>query len=504
MRAILVKSTATGALQLIVSTLLVFITIPTFVGKLGVEVYGVFSIVALVGNVNTFTNLGLNAALVRFLAQQGKSRQSDHDILASLIILLVILLPLTAAGYIFREAILLNIFNIPFRLIVDAEWLFVAMLVSNVFLLSGQIFAAILESMQKVYLTNIYQTLNNAVYWGLILVALSLGYSLQGVAVATLLSTLVWFCIVVASSLRAWGGLSISGFASNGVRAAKKQLRYGLQIYSGSVISFLYEPLTKILVARFLGVTEVGLFDIGVRARNQVMGMVGKLVYPIYPLLSQESNPERVRDIVHDVEQKILYAVLPLVGIVLLTSKPLISMMFDSHVDTIAITVACVVSAYLLGSFTVTPNYQYLLAKGYASKTVLLQAINVVVNAGAFFLFLPWLGYYAVVAANVAAILTSCGVSVYYQHRYLNSLILDSWRQTAYLCASFLVACALGNGFSELVDAHAWKLAGIPIVVMGVTLFQYRLFGMVTRKDIARYFGGNSLLSKWSAVILCR
>ena len=175
MKAAVVKSSLSGVAQFVISTGLVFVTIPTFVRLLGTEAYGVFSLVALVGSVNIFANLGLNSSLIRFLAQQGKTKESDYDIVVNLLILLAILCPLTVCGIIFREGILLHVLNVPPRLVNAAEWLFISMLIGNVFLLLGQTFTAILDSLQKIYLTNLYQMINNIVYWGLILLVLSLG-----------------------------------------------------------------------------------------------------------------------------------------------------------------------------------------------------------------------------------------------------------------------------------------------------------------------------------------
>ena len=504
MKAAVVKSSLSGVAQFVLSTGLVLITIPTFVRLLGPEAYGIFSLVALVGSVNIFANLGLNSSLIRFLAQQGKTKESDYDIVVNLLILLAILCPLTVCGIIFREGILLHVLNVPPRLVNAAEWLFISMLIGNVFLLLGQTFTAILDSLQKIYLTNLYQMINNIVYWGLILLVLSLGYSLSGVAVAILTSTIIWFCIVAVSGLRSWGRLSFKGLRSNGMWVAKKQLHYGLQIYTGGLVGFLYEPLTKILVSRFLGVTEVGLFDIGLRARNQIMGLTNKLLYPLYPIISQLDDRKRIGTLVHDVEQKTFLLIMPLIGIVLLAAKPLVLLFFHSNVDAIAITIACIVSAFLFGSFTVTPNYQFLMAKGHASKTIVLQVVNVLVNAIVFLVCFPWLGYYAVVAANAIAILSSCGLSLYYQKRYLNNLIFDSAQQTLAVGVSFSAALALGYFFSTLFDLNAWKLISGPMIVVSAIVILYRYFGLLNAADISRYIGERTIFSKLFVRILCK
>jgi O-antigen/teichoic acid export membrane protein len=500
----LVKSSISGVVQFIVSTLLVFITIPIFIKVLGVESYGVYSLVALVGSVNTFANLGLSVSLVRFLSEQGKTRESDHDIVMTLIILAIIITPLVVCGVYFRKFILLQVLNVPWRLLNDAVWLFFAMLASNVLILFGQVFSAILDSQQKIYLTNLYQILYNMINSGLLLIVLLLGRELKYVALPILMSTLVWFCTLVISSIQMWGRLSLRGLKTNWWRITKKQLSYGTQIYLSGLVLLLYEPFTKILVSHFIGIAEVGIFDIGLKVKNQVYGFMAKLLYPLFPFLSKLTDPQKTRDIVHDTEQKLFFIVMPLIGIILVVSKPLMALFFHSNVDVLAITVACIVSGYLIGSITVTPMFQYLTVKGHVTLTIFIQLINVVVNVLAFLAMYQWLGYYAVVAANVIAILSSFFFLLYSQKKYLNSLIFDSFWQVIVVVMSFIMAIILGFSFILLFGGHPFDIIVCPIVILGVTLFLYRVFALFTHADISRYFGEENIFAKTAVRVLCK
>ena len=60
---------------------------------LGSESYGVFALVMIAGNLNTFTNLGLTSALVKYLAEQGQTNESRTDIVVNLILIICIILP---------------------------------------------------------------------------------------------------------------------------------------------------------------------------------------------------------------------------------------------------------------------------------------------------------------------------------------------------------------------------------------------------------------------------
>lgn len=497
------KSSLTGVAQFVVSSILILVTIPIFIRSLGTEAYGLFSLVGVIGSVNTFANLGLNLSLVRFLAQQGKTAESDLDIAVTLAILITILLPLVTCAITFEETILVRILNVPPQLIYDAKWLFNSMLITNIMILLGQTFTAILDSQQKVYLTNLFQVIYNIMYWGLILLVLSLGCSLKAIAVVIAFAAAIWFCIVVVSSIQSWGRLSFKGFRHNGLRVAKKQLEYGIKIYTGGLVGFFYEPLTKILVSRFLGIGDVGLFDIGLRVRNQIYGLGARLLYPLYPVISQLEDTEKIRMLVHDVEQKTFFVVMPIIGMVLVITHPLVALVFVTNAETISITIISIVAAFLLGSITVTPNYLFLMAKGYASKTIILQSVNVVVNAVVLIALFKWLGYYAVIAGNAIAILASCGLSLYYQNVYLNSRVFDSVKQPIVVVFVFSVALFTASLFNEVSTLAAWKIVVGPVSVIIVSTLLYRYFSLFKPSDIFRYFGKGTFYSALFLRVLC-
>ena len=504
MKTSMTRSSLTGMVQSVINAALVFVTIPSFIRILGAESYGVFSLVAIIGNVNTFANFGLNSSLVRFLAKQGKSDESDYDIIVTFIILLAILVPLTVGALVFQQDILVRILGVNAEMMNDAQWLFVSMLLGNALVLLGQTFTAILDSQQKIYLTNMFQMIYNFIYWSLILVALWLNYALKGVAIATCAASVIWFCMVALSSLISWKGISFRGLQKNGARVARKQLSYGLKIYTAGVVGFFHEPLTKILVSRLIGIPEVGLFDIGLRVRNQVVGLVTKLLSPLYPAISQMSDPDKVRTLVHDVEQKTFLVVLPISIIVVLLAKTAANMVFHSHIDAISITVASFVVVYLVCSTTVLPIYLFLMAKGYPSRNILLQSMNSIVNAVVLIIALPLLHYYAAVAANMVAIFSTFLMLLVFQKKYLNSLIFDSTRQVAKLLFATILAFGIGYCSISLATGDWWKLISAPIVVLCVTIISYRQLEIVTFRDVRRYLGERTPVSIFVTRVLCK
>ncbi len=503
MRSELAKGSLSGALQVVVTTALVLIAVPLFVRNLGPEAFGLFSLIALVGNVNTFANLGLNSALVRFVAEQGKSRESDHDIVVTLVILVSVILPLTAGGFLFERTMLSGVLNVPPDFYDDAVWLYRAMLISNILVLLGGTFTAVLDAQAKVYLTNLFQMLYTVVYWGLILGVLIAGLPLKMIGVTTVIATTTWFAAAGTGMLRTWGVPSVTGLRMSWMTRVRKQLSYGMQLFSAGMIGFFYEPLTKLLLAHFLGVREVGVFDIGMRARNIVNSLMLKLLYPLYPLFARLDDQKQIRSLVHDVEQKSMLLVAPVLGIVFLTTRPLVDLFFGTDVDALALTIAWMVSTYLLWGFTVTPVYTFLMAKGFASRTVISQALNVFANGVVILVTFGWLGYSSVLAGNLASTLSTWVLLLFLQWRFLHSLIFDTWRQLF----AVLVVIGIGIGCAFAVPSLQAGLYGViagPVLIICATILVYRFLGVLNVQDVARYLGSGTAASRVCAWLFCR
>ena len=495
MKRILVKNSLFGLGQAIINLLLVFIAIPIFIKMLGSESYGVFALVMVVGNLNSFTNLGLTSALVKFIAEQGRNDESKTDITVNLILMIAVALPLTLIVVYFNKFILLEILKVPFNLFGEAKWLYFWILCANFLLVIGQTFKSILDALQKIYITNLQQIVYNIIYWGLILAVLVLGFRLPEIGLAIFIAALIWFIITVISVINEWGTISFKGYNKNFKASAKKQLNYGLKIYASGMIGFFYEPLSKILISNFIGIAEVGFYDIALKLRSQLWGFIAKIFYPLFPFISEQQDKAIVRKYVHDLEQKTFLIVIPVIAIVILLMHPFIDLWLGKNVEIISITAIIIISFHLIGS-TVIPMYQFLMAKDLAQKTIILQLSNVVFNALFFLAFIYFIGYYALIVGNVAAILSSFILSLYYQKKYLDSLIFDSISQVIKLISAFIILVLIGFFIKIFLGGHIILILMIvPFVIVLLTFLLYRIFRLVKLEDIHRYFGQHNKLS---------
>jgi len=495
MKKVLIKNSLSGIIQIVVNMILVFITLPVFIKMLGIDLYGIFSLVLVIGSLNTFTNLGLNNALLKYIAEQGRSVESNIDIVVAILIIILFVTPFTVIAIVFKNFVLLNILSIPFEFLQSTSNLFIWVLFSNFILMLGQVFKSILDGLQKIYVSSLLQVLYNILYWGLILIAVLLGYSLNGIGIAIFIASIFWFIFTVGSALKFWGKIILPKFSKNVKVSAKKQLSYGLKIYSSGLISFLYEPLTKILASHFLGVSAVAFYDIALRLRWQLWGLISKIFYPLFPFIAEQQDYSRIRKYVHDLEQKAIVLIIPIIVLAIFIMQPVISLWIGNNVEIIATTAIFIITAHLIGSSTVIPNYQFLMAKDHADKTIVLQLSNVFFNVLFFLSTVYFIGYYALIVGNVAAILSSFLLSLYYQNKYLNSLIFDNIMQLLKLILAFVILLLINLPLAFYITSAQLKIIMVVSITITTTLFLYKYLKLITSEDITRYFGKNNFFA---------
>lgn len=485
----LLRNSASGVIQFVVSTLLLLLAIPILVRKLGTESYGVFSIISIVGSVNVFANLGLNASLVKFLAEQGKRRDSHYDIVVTLAISAVVIVPVTALLACFHRFVLVGILNVPLHLLNAARALFLYALWANCLIFLGQTFSAILDSQQKIYLTNILQLTYNIFYWGLITTAVLFGCTLGELGMFVFFAGFVWFAATGIATRISWGKLEIEGLLRNFPRIARKQISYGKNIYLSGVTNFFYEPVTRILISHFIGIREVGYFDIALKAKGQVVGIAAKVFYPLFPFFSKLADAAKIKLIVTDLQQKILFLVVPCTAVIVFAVGPFVRIWIGMDAPEISAAVAVVVVANLLFSVSVIPIYHYMTAKSHTEVMIYSQLANACPSFAVFLLTYKALGFPSALLGTGLGIFCSFLLLNYYQKKFLETIVFSSFgdffKLMTILASCFVISLLLSVGLQSDIA----KVSILPIVVAISAIVAYRFLQVFTEDDVANYFG---------------
>ncbi len=124
------KSSLSGIAQVLLMAVLTFVGIPVFIKYLGTERYGLFALVSLIGNLNIFTNLGLNQSLVKFVAERKDIPEANAYIVSALVMIHLLVVPVCLMCWFFDEPIL-RLLSVPTHLLTEVRTLYVLLLIAK-------------------------------------------------------------------------------------------------------------------------------------------------------------------------------------------------------------------------------------------------------------------------------------------------------------------------------------------------------------------------------------
>lgn len=488
-----IKNSLSGVLQLLLTACLTFYSIPLFIEKLGAEAYGIYAVVGIVGNLSVVVNLGLNTSLLRLLGQQGKCRESDHDILTTLSLLTIVLLPLSSIAYCYRQSILLHILGLSGKMYQQAEGLYIGVLAANVLLVVGQTFTTMLDALQRTYIVNMYQFMYGLLYWIGNIIIIHLGFGLNEVGISIFFSAIVWFVIVFWSAIKYWGIFDLKGFSSSAIKSFHKQIKYGANVYSAGILSFLYEPLTKLLLSQFFGVIAVGYYDIASRIKMQVYGIASRALYPLYPWLTRQSSITVIRDAINQVQYKLIFLLIPASIFTFYYLPTVMSFWLQSDSSITTWTTTGILLSYLLFSIPVIPVYHFLVAQGWAKKAVIVQLINVLINILCIIFLKSEIGFYSVVIGHFTAQFFSFIYLQHCQNKYLGNYALTNRNQLIHLCQLAIILSIILSIIHACNLDSSMNLMTVPIATFITCILFYRNIKFIHLKELEQIVGKRTI-----------
>lgn len=491
----LMKNAITGTIQVILTAVLTFLSIPIFIHKLGMELYGVFAIVSVIGNLNLLTNLGLNGSLLIYVARLGKCKESDHVIVVTRIIIISLTVVFSLLAILFSDFIILNIFSLPVQYFADSKNLLVLLVFANALLLIGESYTAIIDAQQKIHITNIIQFGYSCVYWGGMITAVLLGGKLTMIGIIALIAASVWLIFVMYAAHRVWGKLEINGVLTDFKKIAKQQLSYGGKLFFAGMAGFLFIPLSKILLSNFAGINAVAFYEIASKIRGQIANILTKALYPTYPYIANASTNEAFHKKLFGFAKNVQLFVIPVFIIEMFVLTIMLKLWLGSdNLEQISIFTITMSSTLILLSPPVIIIYQYLAAKEMAEKNIWIQLTQVLVNVTVFFTLLKTCGIYAILISDFLAYVSSYIICNYYQFKYFKVKFRKQRSYYGKLIIFSIVCVSVCALIRYFVPVSPLDLIIYPIIVGASFVFFVRTHNLITTDDIERYLGHSLFL----------
>lgn len=286
--AALQRNILSGYAQTGLSIVFTLISYPLYLGALGREEFSIWLIVASVIGMNTIGTFGLSTALLKQTAEYRADTGGDqiervfaHSAAA------VVLLTLLFCGsiYLFSGAVLgfLNISGVQIELAM--VWLRWMCLLVPLSFLADQ-FYSLVAGLGRYDLANASRAVQQAVVIGVAAVVFALGYRYHALPVATGISFCVQLVMLIHIARRYLPRFP-RWIAPTDMGLHRSLLKLGGQAAGGSAIQLGFHLLNRVLVARYLGLAQVPVYEI---AFNSSMRLRGALVSGFNSLLPESAR----------------------------------------------------------------------------------------------------------------------------------------------------------------------------------------------------------------------
>ncbi|MDI6767805.1 MAG: oligosaccharide flippase family protein [Bacteroidota bacterium] len=500
----LLTGAITGVIQVVVNSSLVVLTIPIAIRQLGIELYGVFTLLSIVGYFCVVANMGLNPSLIKYISEQGKTRESDNDIIVAFILMLSLLMLFVLTAFIFSRFLLQWVLQVPIGFLDQTTiTCFRYLVISNVFILLGQISTAILDSLSLVHWSNGFQILYSISNRGIVLLILMLSPRLDLIGAGILITTTVWWSLLTYVAIKKWGPMSFAGLRMNLKRITMKHVGYGGKIYISSILGMIFEPLNKLLIARFVNLDSVVFFDIGIKVKSLFLSILERLLYPVLPLLASLKDEAYVKEIIEDLERLLFPMIVLCIVTIAFVAKPVTTIWIGKDIQPITESIIFITVAYLV-ALIFLPLYQFFIIKGHPGKTIKLQASNVLINFIAFAILVPNFGFRGALLAVVLALLNSFFLSWIYQIRILGKFEFISQKNIISILMMVIVLVLIDIIFVYL-HLGLWStiiLTSTFNLFLSAILIRY--FDFIQKKDVHRLLDSSSLFAGLTLRIFVR
>ncbi|MFT5429436.1 MAG: O-antigen/teichoic acid export membrane protein [Myxococcota bacterium] len=287
----LIVNAAMSVAQVVVIGAVYFFLYRFLLKAVGVEILGVWSVVLATTSVGRFSNLGLNASVVKFVAQylaRGDRAKAVAVLETSAVALGGLLLVVVIALYPIARLVLGYFIEADY--LDDALALLPWALASLWLSVLAGVFQSGLDGLQRIDLRSGLMMVATLIYLGLCF-ALVPDHGIMGLAYAQIaqVSILLTFNSLLLRRMIPEMPLVPYRFRRD---VFKELLGYGIQIQLMTIGSLLLEPVTKGLVARFGGVAMAGYFEMANRMVIQLRQLINGATQAIVPTIAHRQETD--------------------------------------------------------------------------------------------------------------------------------------------------------------------------------------------------------------------
>jgi O-antigen/teichoic acid export membrane protein len=271
----LVRNTLANAVGSVIGVLVALALTPFMIHELGVAAFGVWTLaftLTFVGGYAALTDLGVEAATIRFVAEARSADDStavNRTASTSLAFFLGIALCLTPP-FVAVAGLLAHVFNIDPALRDDAQLCFALVACQLLFELPARVFLAVMRGAQRFAAFQAIEVGRALLQGGLFVLVLVLGWGIVGLGGVVLASSLGVLLVSYAQAQRIVPSLRVRPSLVTR-RELRRLVGYGGGVLVLRVVGTLYRQMDKAIIGVALGPSFVTTYEVANKVQSGVL-----------------------------------------------------------------------------------------------------------------------------------------------------------------------------------------------------------------------------------------
>jgi O-antigen/teichoic acid export membrane protein len=444
MKSRLVTNAAASVIQVLVSGAVMFLLYRFLLSRLGAESLGVWAVLLATTSISRLSELGVSGSVVPFMARFLARADSAGAIS---VIETAVLTTIGAASLLLVVAY--PVIRLLLGLVLSSSQLPIAMrllpyaLASLLISMAGGVYQSALDAMQRLDLRAASTTLGHV---SLLLVTFGLAptYGLLGVTVAQICQAVVTLSVSMFLVHRELPALPLVPRRWSAERF-REIVSYGANLQAATVFGLLYEPIIKLLLTHFSGVTVVAYYEMANRLVQQVRALVVSAGQALTPLVSRlhDMAPAEIPALYRRSCEVLTAVAMPIYS-ALIGLLPITMWLWVGHDEPIFLFAGVVLSIASLVNVLNVPSYYFNMGMATLRWNTVSHLIVGVLSAALGWVFGSLYSARGVILSGAVALMTGSVVLIVSFHRLqrisLRALIPKS-RQAVFVCLGG--ACAL-------------------------------------------------------------
>lgn len=261
---------------------------PYIVSKLGIQRFGMWSLVLVITSYFGVLDLGMGASVVKYVAEY--NARKDYEAINRLVngglaIYLTLALIFMVSAFALSNVIL-NLLRIPTELVTEAKFiLLIAVVIYSLINVFG-VFREVITGLQRMDVTNLIAlTVSVPRVFGVVLF-LELGYGLRGLIINEALVFALTALLLVLGAFHLLPQLQL-GRTFYRWRGLRQLLNYGIKVQVSQLADLASSQTGKLLLSYFLGLSPVAFYELGSRVVLTSKRLSRVLIGAIVPAASE-------------------------------------------------------------------------------------------------------------------------------------------------------------------------------------------------------------------------